>query len=178
MARQPATHISEPTPRKQPRSCFFRAGCGGGTWDHRDLEEQPSPTVSWSLDHPRDPQGMQQCFEVTELGIRWSLETHDKVCILALMFFKTQARMEQRQRSFGIITARGTSLLCWTVEGRDLLPSSLYPGVLQRMGRWVLAERKTISLETVRDRVNSKHVALLIFHVSNPYYVLGIHPRC
>ena len=53
MAQQPATHISEPTPHKQPGSCFFRASCVRGAWDHHDVEGPPLLIVSWALDHPR-----------------------------------------------------------------------------------------------------------------------------
>lgn len=62
MAQQPATHISEPTPHKQPRSCFFTAGCVRGAWDHHDMEGPPLLIVSWGLDHLRVPHGIVVVF--------------------------------------------------------------------------------------------------------------------
>lgn len=47
MAQQPATHISEPTPHKQARSCFCRAGRVRRAWDHHDIGGPPLLIVSW-----------------------------------------------------------------------------------------------------------------------------------
>ena len=62
VAQQPATHISEPTPHKQPRSSFFRTGCVRWAWDHHGMEGPPVLTVSWGLDHPRVPPKMGVVF--------------------------------------------------------------------------------------------------------------------
>lgn len=58
MAQEPATHMSEPTPHKRPRSCVFRAGWARGAWDHLDARRPPLLVASEGPDHPGGPQGV------------------------------------------------------------------------------------------------------------------------
>lgn len=94
MAQQPATHISEPTPHKQPRSYFFRAGRVRRAWDHHDMEGPPLLIVSWGLDHPRVPRNRGGILRWQRSGSGDLWRPMTKFLFLALTFYNTQARME------------------------------------------------------------------------------------
>jgi hypothetical protein len=55
VAQESATHTSEPTPHKQPRSGVFRVGWVRGVLDHQDGDNHPCYSPP-GLDHPRVPE--------------------------------------------------------------------------------------------------------------------------
>ena len=179
MAQQAATHISESTPHKQSGSCFFRASCVRGVWDHQDAEGPPLLIVLWDLDHLRIP--------TLKVGVvPWGGRGVDKVTsrdmwqnVYSWPWCSTIPRQEpsesQNYPQHHLVRAHVSGPDEWG-EGRGLLQASLYPRVPYTVGWWT-----QLTIVTLGEWWIECILSMLFYYGQHPfrslYYVLDICSR-